>query len=141
MKFISIAFFLFFLFSCQNSDLSTTKKFIPDMYEESEMTLLMRSIYEENNKMKKGIITGTPPNRFPSYFLNIFNSKLTNDKPYSENFMTYSKVYIDNVRTLFDSVSPISLKTRYNNSINSYIACHTSECTGPIPSIKKLLIK
>ena len=138
MKFISIAFFLI---SCQNSDLSTTKKFIPNMYEESEMALFMRCIYEENSKMKKGIITGTPSNRFPSYFLNIFNSKLTNDKPYSENLITYSKVYIDNVRTLFDTVSPISLKTRYNNSINTCIACHTSECAGPIPSIKKLLIK
>ena len=48
--------------------------------------------------------------------------------------------YIDNVRAIYDSTSTIPLKNRYNNAINSCISCHTTECTGPIPRIKKLLI-
>jgi hypothetical protein len=141
MKIIATILFSVFLISCQNSDSSKTNKFVPEMYEVSEMTHLMRSIYKENEVIKNEIISGLAPKYFPTYFLNIFKSKLTDNKPYTENFITYSKVYIDHVRSIYDSVSTISLKTRYNNSINSCISCHTLECTGPIPRIKKLLIE
>ena len=34
-----------------------------------------------------------------------------------------------------------SLVSKHNNAINSCIACHETTCVGPIPRIKKLLIK
>ena len=136
--------------SCNSSDATKTEsdseqtqkeKFVPDMYEASEMTMLMRSIYDENEAIKKEIIAGNTPEEFPKDFLNIFTAKLTDDKPYNETFIAYSKVYIDNVRAIYDTTSVVPLKIRYNNAINSCVSCHTTECVGPIPRIKKLLIK
>lgn len=138
-----------FLISCNSSDTtesdinskeSKTEKFVPDMYEASEMTLLMRSMYEVNEEIKKTIVAGNTPDKFPKDFLNIFKAKLTDNKPYNDTFIAYSKVYIDNVRAIYDTTSTIPIEKRYNNAINSCISCHTTECVGPIPRIKKLLI-
>lgn len=149
MRYILI-FSLFLLVSCNSSDTIKTEtdseqtqkeKFVPDMYEASEMTLLMRSMYDSNEAIKKDILTGNTPEEFPKDYLNIFTAKLTDDKPYNDTFIAYSKVYIDNVRAIYDTTSVVPLEKRYNNAINSCISCHTTECVGPIPRIKKLLIK
>ena len=58
MKIIATILFSVFLISCQNSDSSKTNKFVPEMYEVSEMTHLMRSIYKENEVIKKEIVSG-----------------------------------------------------------------------------------
>ncbi len=129
--------------STKSEDDSSNKnkeEFVPEMYEVSEMTIMMRNMYDVNEEIKKDIVAGNTPEEFPKDFLNIFKAKLTNNKPYNETFIAYSKVYIDNVRAIYDSTSTIPLKNRYNNAINSCISCHTTECTGPIPRIKKLLI-
>lgn len=111
------------------------------MYDVSEMTIMMRNMYDVNEEIKKEIVAGNTPEEFPKDFLTIFTAKLTDNKPYNETFIAYSKVYIDNFRAIYDSTSTIPLKNRYNNAINSCISCHTTECTGPIPRIEKLLIK
>lgn len=136
---------LVFLVSCNSFEEKETtkkidKKFVPDMYEASEMTLLMRSMYDVNEEFKKDILAGKSPGEFPKDFLKIFTAKLTDDKPYNETFRAFSKVYIDNERAIFDATSEIPIKERYNNAINTCISCHTTECVGPIPRIEKLLI-
>ena len=136
---------LLFLVSCTSSkENETTKvtdeKFVPDMYVASEMTLLMRSMYDVNEEFKKEILAGKSPEEFPKDFLKRFTAKLTDDKPYNDTFKAYSKVYIDNERAIFDATSEIPITQRYNNAINTCISCHTTECVGPIPRIEKLLI-
>ena len=136
---------LVLLVSCNSSEENETikeadKKFVPDMYVASEMTLLMRSMYDVNEEFKKEILAGKSPEEFPKDFLKIFTAKLTDDKPYNDLFKAYSKVYIDNERAIFDTSSEIPIKERYNNAINTCISCHTTECVGPIPRIEKLLI-
>ena len=145
MRFITILL-LVLMVSCSSSEEKKTtkepaKKFVPDMYEASEMTLLMRSMYDVNEEFKKDILAGKTPEEFPKDFLKIFTSKLTDDKPYNDTFKAFSKVYIDNERAIFDATSEIPIKERYNNAINTCISCHTTECVGPIPRIEKLLIK
>ena len=135
------------LISCNTTDSSkvdkktASEKFVPEMYEVSEMTLMMRNMYEVTEEIKGEIVAGNTPNEFPKEFLEIFSAKLTDNKPYNETFIAYSKVYIDNIRAIYDSTNTIPLKNRYNNTIISCISCHTTECTGPIPRIEKLLIK
>jgi len=134
------------LVSCNSSEdketlKETNKKFVPDMYVASEMTLLMRSMYDVNEAIKKEILAGNTPESFPKDFLKIFTAKLTDNKPYNDTFKAFSKVYIDNERAIFDVTSKISLTKRYNNAINTCVSCHTTECVGPIPRIEKLLIK
>ncbi len=145
MRFIPILIFLMFLASCNSPDekeiiTKSDEEFVFDMYKPSEMTHLMLSMYDFNEKIKKEILAGKSPDSFPKEFLNIFTAELTDNKPHNEIFKAYSKVYIDNEGLVFDTKSELSLKQRYNNAINTCISCHTTECVGPIPRIEKLLI-
>ncbi len=131
--------------SCISSEKkeNTTKgdeEFVFDIQEPSEMTQLMLTMYDFNENLKKEILAGNAPEKFPKDFLNIFTAELTGNKPHNETFKAYSKVYIDNERVIFDATNELPLKQRYNNAINTCISCHTTECTGPIPRIEKLLI-
>ncbi len=144
MKYFTVLCSLFLL-SCTSSEKNEVsnevdEKFVPDMYVASEMTLLMRSMYDVNEDIKKEIQAGNTPSEFPKEFLKIFTAKLTDDKPYNDTFKAFSKVYVDNVRAIFENDNEIPLKIRYNNAINTCISCHTTECVGPIPRIEKLLI-
>ena len=49
--------------------------------------------------------------------------------------------FITAQQMVVDTLSNIELKERYNTAINNCLACHKTECTGPIPKIKKLLIQ
>lgn len=142
-----IAFLLIGLFfvSCNTTDekekvTESKEEFVFDIQEPSEMTNLMLSMYDFNEKMKKEILAGNTPEGFPKDFLKIYTAELTGNKPYNDVFKAYSKVYIENERAIFDTSSEVPLKQRYNNAINTCISCHTTECTGPIPRIEKLLI-
>lgn len=131
--------------SCNSSEekdaAKSNKEFVFDMYEPSEMTHLMLSMYDFNEIVKKEILAGNTPDKFPKEFLKIFTAELTDNKPQNEIFKAYSKVYIDNERAIFDQTSEVPLKQRYNNTVNTCISCHTTECVGPISRIEKLLIK
>jgi len=145
MKAIAFIFIGFSLISCNNTEntenqIKGEEEFVFDMYEPSEMTLLMRSMYEVNEEHKKEILAGNTPDKFPNEFLNIFTETLTDNKPQNEIFKAYSKVFIDNERAIFNKESELPLKQRYNNAINTCISCHTTECVGPITRIEKLLI-
>jgi len=144
----NIAFLLIVLLfiSCNTSDekedLNKSKKaFVFDIQEPSEMTNLMLSMHDFNEAIKKEILAGKTPEEFPNDFLKIFTAELTGNKPYTDVFKAYSKIYVENEKAIFDKKNELSLKQRYNNAINTCISCHTTECTGPIPKIKKLLIK
>jgi len=144
----NIVFLLIVLFfvSCNSSDekeevTKSKDEFVFDIQEPSEMTNLMLSMYDFNENIKKEILAGNTPEDFPKDFLKIFTAEMTGNKPYNDIFKAYSKVYIENERAIFDITSEVPLEERYNNAINTCISCHTTECTGPIPRIEKLLIK
>ena len=149
MRFIIVLSLLFLLQSCDtfnttvpevSTETQKKEKFVPDMYQPSEMTALMLYMYDANEHIKKEILAGNTPDKFPKDFLNIFTAELTDSKPHNETFKAYSQVFIDNERAIFDTASKLPIKQRYNNAINTCIMCHTTECVGPIPRIKKLLI-
>lgn len=133
--------------SCNSSEKKTEQKvstekekFVPDMYQASEMTLMMRSMYTSHEEIKKNILEGVSPKEFPSEYLNIYTAKLTDNKPQSEIFKSFSKIFIENEKDIYNAASKIPVKERFNIAVNTCISCHTTECVGPIPRIKKLLI-
>ncbi len=145
MKTIVFLLVVFSFVSCNNSEnidkpVKAGEEFVFDMYKPSEMTLLMRSMYEVHEELKKEILAGNTPDKFPKDFLNIYTASLTDEKPKNEIFKAYSKVFIDNERAIFNEISKLPLKQRYNNAINTCISCHSTECVGPITRIEKLLI-
>ncbi|WP_397362161.1 hypothetical protein [Olleya sp. R77988] len=130
-----------FLVSCNNENKEDVKeKIVYDMYVPSEMSILMQEMYDYNLQLKKDIVEGKTPTEFPNDFLNIHSAQLSNFKKRNERFKSFSNVFINAEKEIFNDQSTLSLKERFNNTINVCVSCHQKECTGPIPKIKKLLI-
>ena len=141
--FITIAFGILF-FSCNNAKKETSsvkEEMVYDMYEPSEMSILMNDMYDYNLKLKQDILDGKTPTEFPSKFLDIHSAQLSEFKSRNDKFQACSQLFIEHQQDIFNSDSNIDLSERYNRMINLCVTCHTTECTGPIPKIKKLLIK
>lgn len=145
MKSIFYLLIVLVIFSCNENKtpVKTTKKAkkVYDMYTPSEMANLMNEMYDYNEKLKKDIIDGKIPTEFPEKFLNIHTAQLTDLKSRSETFKSFSNLYIQAEKEVFNSNSEVPIETRFNNAVGVCISCHTTECTGPIPRIKKLIIK
>ncbi|TDQ30270.1 acetolactate decarboxylase [Tenacibaculum caenipelagi] len=110
------------------------------MYQSSEMAALMNAMYEGNMTIKNKILEGESIGDFPETYLNIHNAVLTDPADRNASFEAFSKLYIQNMQQVYTGAKD-SLKENFNKTINSCIACHQTTCTGPIPRIKKLLIK
>ncbi len=146
MKHFSFLFLILLIVSCnskkeekvETSEVNSIEDF--DLYTPSEMSLHMNDMFEFNEEVKKKIIAGEKLDEFPENFLKIHSAKLSQAEKRNETFEAYSKVFIESEKEIFNESSTIPLKDRYNNAINTCVQCHKTECVGPIPRIKKLLI-
>ena len=145
-KFISIIVFSFLvLFSCKN-DKKVVKKSIEkkveyEMYQPSEMAGLMNAMYVYNQQLKRQIVAGETPNTLPFDLMKLHSAEMSNGKDRTPVWNSVVDVFIDSQKAVADTLSNLELKERYNSAINNCLACHKTECVGPIPKIKKLLIK
>jgi len=107
---------------------------------QSEMAALMNKMYEENEILKEKVLKGETPINFPEEYLKIHTATLTDPSDRTLEFSQFSNLYINNLKDVFET-NKDSLKYKFNQTINSCIACHKTTCLGPIPRIKKLLIR
>ncbi|WP_452221145.1 hypothetical protein [Lacinutrix salivirga] len=112
-----------------------------DMYQPSEMSLLMNTMYDYNLSLKKDILAGKIPTQFPLDFLKIHKAELSNFKHRNATFKSFSELFLEAEKEIFNTNSTIPIEERFNTAVGLCISCHQTECTGPIPRIKKLLIK
>ncbi len=110
------------------------------MYRPSEMTKLMRDMYFFQKNSKKQIEKGELPLNFPDKFKKIHSAKLSNDFTHDESFEGFTNLYYQKIDALNKSTKQ-NTKQNFNATIQTCVACHETTCTGPIPRIKKLLIK
>ena len=132
------------IFGCKNEEKETTEiseKIVYDMYEPSEMANLMNQMYAHNLKIKQDILAGKTPTEFPMDFMKIHTAELSDFKDRNEVFESFSNVFLNAEREIFNEDSEVPVEERFNNAVNVCISCHQTECTGPIPRIQKLLIK
>jgi len=137
-----LIFFIFLgLLSCKNGD-EKPKVSNADlqMYEASEMTILMRQMYEVNKVVKNQIVNKDSLLAFPDDFKRIHTAVLTDPSERDDEFNVLATSFIDLQKETL-SINSDSIIINYNKSINTCIKCHETRCTGPIPKIKKLLIK
>jgi len=112
-----------------------------EVYKGSEMANLMRGMHAFNLQLKKEVESGKITTEFPEAFLKIHSAEFSESKSRNKTFDHYSGKFIEAQKLVFAEDSNVSLSERYNNAINLCVSCHQTECTGPIPKIKKLLIK
>ena len=110
------------------------------MYVPSEMTVLMREMFEFQEKSKKQIEKGELPIKFPEKFKKIHSAELSNQFEHDKSFIAFTNMYYQNIKKL-DNSTKENAKQNFNTAIQTCIACHETTCHGPIVRIKKLLIK
>lgn len=137
---------LFFLISCEKSKQAeesraeskeSEKKF--EMYDMSEMSLLMEQMYVDNEKLKERIQSGDTIGAFPNHFMEIHKASMTDDKENDAFFKQKADEFIEAQELIYKD--PVNAKEHFNNGVSVCIQCHQVKCGGPIPRIKKLYIK
>lgn len=136
----------FALVSCQQSketpevDAATAKDTVAkktfDMYEMSEMALLMEQMYVDNQRLKARLEKGEPVGEFPSHFAKIHSAIMTDSTENDDFFKNQAKIFLEAQELIYKD--PENAKTHYSNAIQACISCHEVKCSGPIVRIKKL---
>lgn len=129
-------------FSCNSSEKEVSKrqKKVLVMAEVSEMAKLMNEMYAFNESIKQQIINGNLTTSYPKHFNKIHTATLTKSKVKGLDFDLFSKSFIESEKEIFNN-SQEDLVLRFNTAINACVSCHNVQCVGPIPRIKKLLIR
>lgn len=133
--------FVLVAFGCKNTPEEPKKEKELVMVETSEMAKLMNEMYAYNESIKQQILNnGTVSGGFPANFENIHSAILTDPSDRDESFESFSKAFLETQKSIFNANAE-DLTANYNASVNACISCHEVKCVGPIPRIKKLLIK
>lgn len=152
MKHFSLIFLgVFFFIGCNNKAeeteiepspiekpfLGEDKKF--EMYELSEMALLMEQMYVDNERLKARIQNGETIGEFPNHFLKIHKAVMTDNTENDAFFSEQAALFIKAQELIYKD--PENAKTHFNNGVSACVKCHEVKCSGPIPRIKKLYIE
>ncbi|WP_051197655.1 hypothetical protein [Flavobacterium soli] len=119
------------------SEKTNDKKF--EMYEMSEMSLLMEQMYVDNERLKERIKKGDTIGEFPNHFLKIHEAVMTDDKENDAFFKEQAANFIKAQRLIYED--PKNAKQHFNDGVDACLKCHQVKCGGPIPKIKKLYIE
>ena len=145
-KFGLLIIFVLSIYACKNKPEEQEKPIITTtneelvMYEMSEMALLMEKMFVENEQLKKRIEAGEEIGTFNAEYLKIHSAVLTDPNDRNESFKSFSKALMANQEAIFNSEKGRK-KENFNKMVQTCISCHKTTCQGPIPRIKKLIIK
>jgi hypothetical protein len=118
-------------------DSSGEKKF--EMYEMSEMSMLMEQMYVDNERLKERIIKGDTIGKFPNHFLKIHKAVMTDKQENDDFFKKHAADFIKSQELIYQD--PKNAKAHFNEGVDACVKCHEVKCGGPIVRIKKLYIK
>lgn len=118
------------------SEKKSEKKF--EMYEMSEMALLMEQMYVDNQRLKERIKNGEAIGEFPNHFLKIHKAVMTKEKENDVFFKEQAANFIQAQELIYKD--PKNAKAHFNKGVDACISCHEVKCGGPIPRIKKLYL-
>lgn len=110
-----------------------------EMYQFSEMALLMEQMYVDNERLKEKIINGEDLGDFPEHFVKIHTADMTDPSDNDDFYQEHAAIFLKAQQMIYKE--PENASKHYNTAIDACIQCHQVKCGGPIPRIKKLLIK
>tara|TARA_Y100000589_G_scaffold136859_1_gene130938 strand:+ start:43260 stop:43724 length:465 start_codon:yes stop_codon:yes gene_type:complete len=109
--------------------------------EDSELTLLMRDVFNKTERIKKAIEQNQPlPDWYSNYIddLKKIHSATPTDPEIKEStFFAFVDLLNQNALDLKQYPD----KEHYTQLVNSCVKCHQTYCPGPIVRIKKLYVK
>lgn len=141
MKIYIISFVLIYcniLLSNCAEDNSNSTKTILHPNKDSELTLLMRDMYDYYDSLKINITNDQIPSKI-RHFHEIHSAVATEpSKSESQLYKTMSKVYLESAERMSSNTD--NLADVFNNMIDNCMNCHKQMYPGPMVKIKKLYI-
>lgn len=134
--------------SCGQQEVTETEKttetadtnWQPDMYQASELVLLMRQINDDLSLVKTQVEKGEIPAAMPESYMNLHTAKPTETQHLDTVYHAMADKWMADYKAMTEA-DAASVKAKYNTLIETCVACHSNYCMGPIPKIKKLVIK
>lgn len=138
---------LLILMACKNEQSSETSKPTPlveekepmQMYQMSEMAAYMEQMYAAHQQMKQQILDGEEITELSFDLENLHSAAFTDPKDYDAFFKTWANRFKQYEIQMIEN--PEQAQHYYNQAIQACISCHEVKCAGPLPRIKKLIIK
>lgn len=105
---------------------------------DSELTLLMRQVYEDADSIKATIKAGTGnvTEEFIEELEYVHKATPSDPKLSNPTFTAFNEMIIAEAKTLQTTAD--NKEEGFNRLVNRCIDCHKTFCPGPIPRIKKL---
>lgn len=143
---ILIFVYLVFPISCKKEEAKEPEKkksSFNEIYEFSEMALLMEDMYTEMENIRPNVIENKRIGTLPPNLIKIHTAEMTNTFERTFEFERFANLLIQTHKELYDSEPNEKRIDLYNNVVQSCLVCHKSPvgCDGPIPRIQGLLIK
>jgi cytochrome c556 len=132
-----------FFISCKEEPQAEEVKTEPkkyEMYEDSELALLMRKMYADNLEIRKEIMEGKIPESFPEDFYTIHTARATEPEKLTATFKSLAEEYLKRMEVLAAAQDEQAAKVAYNDMVMSCASCHQIYCQGPLPKIRKMRI-
>ena len=112
----------------------------PQMYDVSELVKVMRSIEKDLKVQRDSLQNGGQLAERPAYYANIKTAEATNPEEINAVYMALADKFLADYDSVHHADANLQVE-KFNGMISTCVACHEQYCQGPIPKIKKLLIK
>jgi cytochrome c553 len=122
----------------KTAEKSSEKKF--EMYELSEMSMVMEQMYVENQRLKDKIIAGEAIGEYSDFFDKIETSKTTEPGQFDDFFKEHAVLFLNTQKAIYAESNQANQKATFNTMVDACIKCHEVKCQGPIDRIEKLYI-
>lgn len=110
-----------------------------EMYQMSEMAMLMEQMFADNQRLKEEIEQGKTLGEMPDHFRKIHSAAMTDPSENDDFFKEKAEVFLVSQQKIYSDSA--NAKEHFNASVKACIDCHQVKCVGPIARIKKLYIK
>jgi len=106
---------------------------------DSELTLLMREMFDDGMKIKEQIINGENPEILDRTKRLLSAHSTDPEVALSDTYKLFAQSYLTAIEALEDTTIETK-KTQYDVVVTSCMNCHQKLCPGPMMKIKKLYI-
>lgn len=132
MKYIIIGVLALVIWSCGQNKLTEEQA---DMYEASELSLMMREMVQFSKSAKQKLSKGEPIDTVPAHFYDLAKQEGTRDEHKEKAFQNMVPMYL---KALEGIERKDSQRYYYDQSIQACKSCHGVYCGGPLEIINQL---
>src|SRR5690606_1418930 len=108
---------------------NTEPKEALEMYEPSEMAMLMEQMYAHNLQLKQLISDNEKLGEHPIELNKIYTAHFTDPTDNDDFFQEKAQIYVELQTEIYESENPAEA---YNKMVDACIQCHQVKCSGPI---------